>query len=198
MQKSIRKQYKINKLKIIAPTWTNQFELPDGSYSVSDIQGYIEHIITNNETLTAIPPIHVYVNRINNRLVFKINDGYKLELQSPETLNLFGSTRVNRQKKTGEKLQYQVLKQLKQFQSNVIQQISNIIKVLRNFTPNKSYDYLLNVEPSNLPFLKTYNTESDDIMIAFTDQNCRLLEIKDKVNLTLLINKLKCDDFLQN
>ena len=49
---------------------------------------------------------------------------------------------------------------------------------------------------SNLPFLKTYNTEFDDIMIAFTDQNCRLLEIKDKVNLTLLINKLKCDDFL--
>ena len=39
--KSIRKQYKNNKLKIIAPTWNYEFELPDGSYSVSDIHDYI-------------------------------------------------------------------------------------------------------------------------------------------------------------
>ena len=55
--------------------------------------------------------------------------------------------------------------------------------------PNKSYAYLLNVEPSNLVFLKTYNTEFDEIIITFTDQNGRPLEIEDKVNLTLLINK---------
>ena len=55
--------------------------------------------------------------------------------------------------------------------------------------PNKSYAYLLNVEPSNLVFLKTCNTEFDEIIITFTDQNGRLLEIEDKVDLTLLINK---------
>ena len=55
--------------------------------------------------------------------------------------------------------------------------------------PNKSYAYLLNVEPSNLVFLKTYNTKFDEIIITFTDQNSRLLEIEDKVNLTLLVNK---------
>ena len=54
--------------------------------------------------------------------------------------------------------------------------------------PNKSCAYMLNVEPSNLVFLKTYFTESDDINITFTDQNGRPLE-KDKTNLTLLINK---------
>ena len=48
---------------------------------------------------------------------------------------------------------------------------------------------MLNVEPSNLVFLKTYNTEFDEIIITFTDQNGRPLEIEDKVNLTLLINK---------
>ena len=48
---------------------------------------------------------------------------------------------------------------------------------------------MLNVEPSNLVFLKTYNTEFDEIIITFTDQNDRPLEIEDKVNLTLLINK---------
>ena len=70
--KNIRKQHKNNKLKIIAPTWNDEFELPNGSYSMSDIQGYVEYIIKKHETLTAIPPIHVYINRINNRLVFKI------------------------------------------------------------------------------------------------------------------------------
>ena len=54
---------------------------------------------------------------------------------------------------------------------------------------NKSYGYLLNVEPNNLVILKTYNTESDDITITFTEQNRRPLEIEDKVNLTLLVNK---------
>ena len=48
---------------------------------------------------------------------------------------------------------------------------------------------MINVEPSNIVFLKTCNTEFDEIIITFTDQNGRPLEIEDKVNLTLLINK---------
>ena len=56
-------------------------------------------------------------------------------------------------------------------------------------TPNKSYVYLLNVESSYLEFLKTYNTNFDAIIITFTDQNCRPLEIEVKVNLILLNNK---------
>ena len=43
--KNIRKQYKNDKLKITPPTWNDEFELPDGSHSVSDIQYYIEYII---------------------------------------------------------------------------------------------------------------------------------------------------------
>ena len=58
--------------------------------------------------------------------------------------------------------------------------------LLYNFMPKKPYVYLLNVEPSNLVFL---NTEYDKIIITFTDQNGRPFKIKDKVNLTLLINK---------
>ena len=69
--KNIRNQYKNDKLKTISPTWNDEFELPDGSYSVSDIQDYIEHMIKKNKTLTTIPPIYVYINRINNRLVSK-------------------------------------------------------------------------------------------------------------------------------
>ena len=98
--KNIRKQYKNNKLKIIAPTWNDEFELPDGSYSVSDIQDYIKYIIKKIETLTKIPPIHVYINRINNRLIFIINDGHKLDLQTPETRKLFGSIKRLKNDKT--------------------------------------------------------------------------------------------------
>ena len=62
-------------------------------------------------------------------------------------------------------------------------------EVLYTFTPDKSYVYLLNIESSNLVFLKTYTTEFDEIMITCTDQSCRSLEAEDKVNLILLINK---------
>ena len=55
--------------------------------------------------------------------------------------------------------------------------------------PNESYAYLLNVEPSNLVFLKTYNTESVEVIKTFTDQNGRPLEIEDGLNLILLIDK---------
>ena len=60
--------------------WNDEFELPDGSYSVLDIQDYIIYIIRKHKTLTTISPIQVYINRISNRLVLKIKDGYKLEL----------------------------------------------------------------------------------------------------------------------
>ena len=62
-------------------------------------------------------------------------------------------------------------------------------EVLCAFTPNDCYAYLLNVEQNNLVFLKTCNTEFDEIIIEFNDQNDRPLEIEVKVNLTLLINK---------
>ena len=77
--KDIRKQYKNNQLKIIAPTWNYEFDLPNGFYFVSDIQEYIKYIIKKYGALTTIPPIHVYMNRINKRLVFKIKDGYRPE-----------------------------------------------------------------------------------------------------------------------
>ena len=67
--------------------------MPDGSYSVSDIQDYIKYIIQKHETLKSIPLIRIYINRVNDILVFKIKDGYRLKLQRPETMKLFGSTK---------------------------------------------------------------------------------------------------------
>ena len=63
MWKNIREQYKNSKLKITAPTWNDEFELPDGSYSVSYIQNYIEYIIKKHETLTVIPSKVAVISR---------------------------------------------------------------------------------------------------------------------------------------
>ena len=193
MWNNIRKQYKNNKLKIIAPSWNYELEFSDGSYSVSDVQDYIKYIIKKHETLTKITPIHVYVNRINNSLVFKIKDAYKLELQTPEILKSFGCTKkLTGKTKNGEKVPSLKVVQVVLVQWSLVDnQYKQKSQVLDTFTPNKSHAYLLTVEPSNLMFLQTHNTEFDEIITTFTDQNGRRLEIEDKVNLALLINKQK-------
>ena len=79
----------IHKLKInSAPTWNDKFELPNGSYSVSDIQDYLEN---HGEDIDE-PSVQIYVNQIKNRITFKIKKGYSLELLTPETMKLLGST----------------------------------------------------------------------------------------------------------
>ena len=70
------------KLKTITPIWNDEFELPNGSYSLSDIRDYIEYIIKKHKKLTTICLVHVQINIINKRLVFKTKDGYKLGLQN--------------------------------------------------------------------------------------------------------------------
>ena len=90
--KNITSEYNNNKFKISAPTWNETFDLPDGSYSIDDIQDYFEFIIKKHETLTENPPIQIYPNKIKNRIVFKIKTGYKLELLTSEKMKLLGST----------------------------------------------------------------------------------------------------------
>ena len=112
--KKIKSEYNNNKFKIFAPTWNHTFDLPDGSYPISDIQDYFEFIIKKHENLTEYPPIQIYPNKIKNRIVFMVKTGYKLELLSPETMKLLGSTKKDVDKdKDGEdvpKLESRILK----------------------------------------------------------------------------------------
>ena len=78
--KNVKSSYNNNKFKISAPTWNDQFELPDGSYSVSDIQDYFKYILKNHGEDIDKPLIQIYVNRIENRVTFKIKNGYSLKL----------------------------------------------------------------------------------------------------------------------
>ena len=90
--KNIKNSYNNNKLKISPPTWNDKLELPDGSYSISDIQDYLEYIWKKHGENTNKPSIHIYVNKIENRVTFKIKDGYSLELSTSETMKLLEST----------------------------------------------------------------------------------------------------------
>ena len=86
---------------MLTPTWNEKFELPDGSYFVSDIQNYFEYILNKNETVTHNSLIMIYVNK--NRRQFEINTGYYLELLTPETMKLLGRTKSKiTEKKNGK------------------------------------------------------------------------------------------------
>ena len=82
------------------------------------------------------------------------------------------------------------MKQFYLVQCNLVDnQYQRNSKALHTFTPNKFYAYLLNVEASSLVFWKTYNTEFNENIITFMDQNGRPIDMEHKVNFTVLINK---------
>ena len=81
-----------NKFKISTATWNKEFELPDRSYSVSDIHGYFENIVKKHKTFIDISPVRTSVNEIENRITFKIKTGHYLEHLTPEVIKSLGST----------------------------------------------------------------------------------------------------------
>ena len=91
--KNIKSEYNDNKFKISAPTWNDEFNLPDVSYSVSEIQDYFEYVIKKHEIIADNPPTQIYINKIKNRIVSKTKTGYELELLSEETMQLLGSSK---------------------------------------------------------------------------------------------------------
>ena len=79
---NIKSKYNNNKFKISGPTWSETFDLPDGSYEISDIQDYFLKMIQKHEKVQNKEnfPVLIYTNDVRNRLNFKIKTGYKLEL----------------------------------------------------------------------------------------------------------------------
>ena len=140
----IKSEYNNNKFKISASTWNDTFDLPDGSYSIDDNQDYFEFIIKKHEALTVDPPVGIYPNKIKNRIVFKIKTGHKLELLTPETMRLLGSTKKDVDAdKNGE-----IVPKLESFKVVLIH--CNLVKngyqysskVLFSFVPNKQFGQL--------------------------------------------------------
>ena len=185
--KNIMSTYNNNKFKISAPTWNDTFDLPDGSYSIVDIQDYFEFISKKHETLTENPPIQIYPNKIKNRIVFKIKTSYKLELLTPGTMKLLGRTKkdVDADKNSENVPKLESVETVLVHCNLVRNDYQYTSKVLLSFVPNKQFGQLINISPHSLTMMNVVNTEFSEVW--FTDQTSKALEIKDNVDLTLII-----------
>ena len=147
--KNIKSEYNNNKFKISAPTWNETFDLHDGSYSTLDIQDYLEFIIKKHETLSENSSIQIYPNKIKNRIVFKIKNGYKLELLTPETMKLLGSTKkVVDKDRNGENVPKVEIIEVVLVHCHLVKNAyQHTSKVLFIFVPNKTFGQLINISP---------------------------------------------------
>ena len=152
---------------------------------MSDIQDYFEHILKQHGEKTVNHSIKIYINKVQNRIMFKIKTEYYLELSLSETMKLLGSTKSKITKnENGENVLRLEITEVALIHCNVVdnsyQQNS---RVWYTFVPNKynkSFSQLLNISPGNFIFLKTFDSEFSYIEVWFTDQNSKQLEIEDK------------------
>ena len=129
------------------------------------------------------------MNKIENRVTFKIKTGYYLQLLTPETMKLLGSTKNKITKdKNGENVPHLEITEVVLVHCNIVnndyQQDS---RVLYTFVPNKPFGNLLEITPTNFISLKAFNSEFQTIEVWFTYQNIQPLEIEGRINLTLVI-----------
>ena len=137
--------------------------------------------------------MQIYVNKIKNRITFKIKKRYSLERLTKETMKLLGSTKNKiTDDKNGENVPHLEITEVVLVHCNMVNNdYQHDLPVLYSFVPNKSqisnFGSLLDISPSNHIFLKTFNSEYDEIVEWFTDQNSKLLEIEDRINLAMVI-----------
>ena len=149
--KNIKSSYNNKKFKIFAPTWNDKFELPDGSYSVSDIQDYFEYILEKYGEDIVKSSVQIYVNKIENRITFKIKNGYSLELLTSDTMKLLGSTenKITKVKNSENMPHFESTEVVLVHCDIVNNDYEQDSRVLYTFVPNKSFRSLLEISPTN-------------------------------------------------
>ena len=151
--KNVKSTYNNNKFKTSAPTWNETFDLPDGSYNISEIQDYTEYIIKKLETIVENAPILIYANTIN-RIVFKIKSRYKLELLLKETMKLLGSTKniIDADKNSENVPSLEIVEVVLDNCNLVNNAYQEHSRVLFTFVPTKQYGRLISISPHSLVF----------------------------------------------
>ena len=149
--RNIKSSCNNNKFKISAPAWNDKFELPDGSYFVSDIQDYFEYVFKKHGENTDKSSVEIYVNKTENRVIFKIKDGYSLELLTPETIKVLGSTKKKITKdKNDENVPHLEITEVVLVHCDVVnnyyQQDS---RVLYTLVPNKLFGSLVEISSTS-------------------------------------------------
>ena len=152
--KNIKSSYNNNKFKISASTWNEEFEFLDGSYSISNIQDYFEYILKKHNESVDNPLIRIYVNKIENRITFEIKSRYYLDLLTPETMKLLGSTESKITKdKNGENVPHLEVVELVLVHCNLVNNdYQQDPRILYTFLPNKAFGSLLEISPTNHVF----------------------------------------------
>ena len=120
-----------------------------------------------HETLTDNPSIKIYSNKIKNRIVFKTENGYKLELLTPEIMKLLGSTnKVADKDKNSENVPKLESVEVVLVQCNLVKNdYQHASKVLFSFVPNKQFGQLLNISPHVFTMMNTVNTEFSSVEV---------------------------------
>ena len=149
--KNIKNSYNNNQFKISAPTSNDKFELPDGSFSVWDIQDYFEYILKQHGENIADPSVQIYVNKFESRITFKIKNGYSLEHLTPETIKLLESTENKVTKdKNGENVPHLEITEVVLVHCNIVNNdCQRDSRVLYTFIPNKPFGSLLEISRTN-------------------------------------------------
>ena len=161
-----KSSYNNNKIKTSSPTWNDKFELPDGSYSASDIQDYFEHIFKKHNENIDNPWIKIYVNKIENRMTFKIKTGYYLELLTSETMKLLGSFQNEiGNNKNDENILHLEITEVKLVHCNNVNNDYQGSRVLYTFVPNKPFGQLLEISQKYRIFLKIFHSEFQIIQV---------------------------------
>ena len=111
--------------------------------------------------LTDNPSIKIYSNKVKNRIAFKIKNGYKLELLTPETMKLLGRTKnVVDKDKSGKNVPKLESVEVVLVHCNLVKNdYQHASKVLFNFVPNKKFGQLLDISPHVFTMMNTINTE---------------------------------------
>ena len=152
--KNVKSTYNNNKFKISASTWNETFDLPDGSYNISEIQDYIEYIIKKHEIIGETAPILIYANNITNRIIFKIKTGYELESLSKEKMKLLGSIKdiIDSDKNSENVPRLENVEVIFVHCNLVNDSYQQYSRVLFTFVPNKKYGQLISISPHSLIF----------------------------------------------
>ena len=133
----------------------------------------------------------MYVNKTENRITLKIKTAYYFELLTPKTMKRVATIKNKvTNNENGENVPHLEITEVVLIHCNIVnndyQQDS---RALYTFVPNKTFGQLLDISPKNYVFLKTFDSEFSYIQVWFTDQNSVLLEIEDKIKITLVINE---------
>ena len=161
--KNIKSSYNNNRFKLSAPTWSDEFELPDRSYSISDIQNQFDYILNKHSENVGNPSIRIYAKKI---------------------MELIGNTesKITKDKK-GENIPHLEIVELSLVQCTLVNNdYHQDSRILYIFVPNKPFGSLLEISPTNHNFLKTFSSKFLEIKVLFTDQTSKPLEMEDKIN----------------